>query len=111
MIFNSSAATSNFVIDKIINRWNAHKLWAVNGEKVDHVWYRQRTSNTIFSSLNMTTIDGPIPDVNKNIKMSTYSIRIPIIKKRWPYDRLIFTMGIPVPGKTDFILRRGPERQ
>ena len=36
------------------------------------------------------------------------SIGIPIWKIRRSRDRLIFNMGIPYPGKTVFILRRGP---
>ena len=32
-----------------------------------------------------------------------------MLKIRRSHDRLIFNMGIPIPGKTVFILRRGPE--
>ena len=35
-------------------------------------------------------------------------IVIPIMKLRWSEDRLIFVMGIPIPGKTVYILRQGP---
>ena len=43
-----------------------------------------------------------------NINMSSYQYRIPIIKIRRSGDRLIFIMEITIPGKTVFILRRGP---
>ena len=41
-----------------------------------------------------------------NIKSCQY--RIPILRIRRSHDHLIFNMGIPVPGKTVFIWRRGP---
>ena len=37
------------------------------------------------------------------------SIGIPMLKIRRSHDRLIFNMGIPIPGKTVFILRQGPD--
>ena len=43
-----------------------------------------------------------------NIKMSSYQYRDPMLKIRQSPDRLIFNMGIPIPEKTIFILRRGP---
>ena len=33
---------------------------------------------------------------------------IPMLKIRRSHDRLIFNMGIPIPGKKVFILKRGP---
>ena len=44
-----------------------------------------------------------------NIKIYFTSISIPMLKMR--HDRLICDMGIPVPGRTGFILRRGPGYQ
>ena len=32
-----------------------------------------------------------------------------MLKIRWSSDRLIFNMGIPIPGKDSLILRRGPD--
>ena len=43
-----------------------------------------------------------------NIKMS-YHYREPMLKIRWSHNRLIFYMGIRIPGKDCFILRRGPD--
>ena len=43
-----------------------------------------------------------------NINMSSYQYRILIKKIRRSGDRLIFIMEITIPGKTVFILRRGP---
>ena len=42
-----------------------------------------------------------------NITMS-YQYRDPMLKIRRSHDRLIFNMGLPIHGKTVFILRRGP---
>ena len=39
------------------------------------------------------------------------SIRIPMLKIRLLQDRLIFNMGIPIPGKTVFILRLAPDAE
>ena len=41
--------------------------------------------------------------------MQSYQYRIPIIKIRRSHDRLIFNMGIPIPGKIFFTLRRGSD--
>ena len=50
-----------------------------------------------------------IPDERLNIKMSyQYNQGIPIVKTRLSHDRLIFIIGIPIPGKTVFKLRRDP---
>ena len=35
------------------------------------------------------------------------SIQIPMLKIRRPHDRLIFNMGIPVPGKDDLYIKTG----
>ena len=48
------------------------------------------------------------PGNRLNINISSYQYRIPIIKIRRSGDRLIFIMEITIPGKTVFILRRGP---
>ena len=36
---------------------------------------------------------------------------IPMLKIRRPTGRLIFNMGIPIPGKTVFYIETGPRRQ
>ena len=44
-----------------------------------------------------------------NIERRSYQyIGIPMLKKRRPHDRLIFNMGIPIPGKTVFYIETGP---
>ena len=53
------------------------------------------------------------PTANAQGDVSIYrcyltGIEIPMLKIRRSRDRLIFNMGIPIPGKTVFILRQGP---
>ena len=48
---------------------------------------------------------GPI-----NIKMSSYQYRDPMLKIRRSCDRLIFNMGIPIPGKDCLCIEPGPCR-
>ena len=44
-----------------------------------------------------------------NIKILSYQYRDPYVKEKRSCNRLIFNMGIPIPGKTVFVLRQGPE--
>ena len=49
----------------------------------------------------------PVGHLNINMPFYQY-IEIPMLKIRRSCNRLIFNMGIPVPGKMVFILRQGP---
>ena len=40
-----------------------------------------------------------------NIRRPLTGIEIPMVKIRGSRDRLIFNMGVPIPGKTVFVLR------
>ena len=48
------------------------------------------------------------PGGRLNIKLVFSGMVISMLKIRRSLDRLIFNMGILIPGKTIFILRRGP---
>ena len=72
---------------------------------------------TTFTSRNWLIEDSHlvvIHDKNSrarlNIKMTSYhyTIRIPMLKIRRSRDRLIFNMGIPIPGKDSHYIETGP---
>ena len=41
--------------------------------------------------------------------MPSFQNRDPLIEIRWSHDHLIFIMGIPIPGKTVFILQQNQD--
>ena len=51
--------------------------------------------------------DMSCPGGHLNIKMSSYQYRDPMLKIRRSCDRLIFNMGIPIPGKDGLYIETG----
>ena len=43
-----------------------------------------------------------------DIKMSSYHIGIAMLKIKWSRDRLIFNMGIAIPGKDSLYIETAP---
>ena len=80
---------------EVVNPWLAKRPLVFNG----------RLANRGLASL--ASKRGHRVRLNMNISSYLYK-GTPIIKIRRSHDLLIFIMEIPIPGKTVFILRRGP---
>ena len=67
--------------------------------------------DSIYSQNDIKRSTYTQPVARLNIDMSSYQYRDPHVKDRRSRDRLIFNIGILIPGKTVLILRRGPGRE
>ena len=71
-----------------------------NNQELENKWIMKTWSFYIKTEWS----SGWLPGGHLNIKMSSYQYRDPMFKIRRCRDRLIFNMGIPVPGRDDLYI-------
>ena len=87
-------STSTIIWQSILMRMPAFTLSSLQ-VLVFFAWAALMIQCTQFQRIVIILIHGG----RLNIKMPSYSIGIPMLKIRRSRDRLIFNMGIPIPGK------------